>query len=124
MAMDVLDPAFPVLVRTARAILGWSQTKLAEKSKVSEPSISRLERLEGPGRPSNMLKIVRAFEEAGVRLNSDASGFGLFVSEKAAATIREEVRRHQFSKPVSSKDETKKPDPLSRVRGRRVNTEF
>jgi transcriptional regulator with XRE-family HTH domain len=124
MAMDVLDPSFPVLVRTARAILGWSQTMLSEKSKVSQNSISRLERLDGPGRPSSMLKIVAAFEAAGVHFSCDASGFGLFVDGKNAAAIRQDVRAHQFARPAPAKSDEAKSVPQSRVRSRKVNLDF
>nr|WP_108462318.1 helix-turn-helix transcriptional regulator [Devosia naphthalenivorans] len=122
--MDVLDPSFPVLVRTARAILGWSQAALAERSKVSETSISRLERLDGPGRPSNMKKIVAAFEKAGVRFQSDAKGFGLLVEEPSASAIRADVRKHQLAEKGDEAAAPSTPVPQSRVRRRRVNLDF
>ena len=34
-------------VKAARALLGWSRLKLAEKAGVSEPTIARLESLDG-----------------------------------------------------------------------------
>lgn len=55
-------------VKAARAMLAWSQSDLAAASGVSEPTIARLESVDGPigGRADTVLKIVQALETAGV----------------------------------------------------------
>jgi transcriptional regulator with XRE-family HTH domain len=81
-------------IRSARAMLGWSQGTLAEKSKVSETGIANIER--GASRPlaETLDKIQRAFERAksGISLGSagattvgsprDCPGQGLFWTER------------------------------------------
>jgi transcriptional regulator with XRE-family HTH domain len=55
-------------IRAARALLDWSQPKLAEASKLSLPTISRMEGPLGPTRSTaaNVESVRRAFEDAGV----------------------------------------------------------
>ncbi len=55
-------------IKAARALLAWSQADLARHSKVSEPTIARLESFDGElgGREETGEKIVRAIEKAGV----------------------------------------------------------
>lgn len=55
-------------VKAARALLGWSQGDLAERSAVSKPTIARLETGEGDlgGYADTRDKILSAFEAAGV----------------------------------------------------------
>ncbi len=55
-------------VKAARAMLGWSQEDLSEKSGVSYPTIARLESEDGTlgGRIDTAQKIVTALECAGV----------------------------------------------------------
>ena len=55
-------------IKAARAMLGWSQTDLAQRSGVSEPTIKRLEASEGNlgGRTDTAEKIVEALSSAGV----------------------------------------------------------
>lgn len=55
-------------VRAARSLLRWTVQDLAEKSKVSLPTIHRLEQHDGvpPVRERTLHDIVRAFEDAGV----------------------------------------------------------
>ncbi|WP_370640744.1 helix-turn-helix domain-containing protein [Xanthobacter sp. NFH-44] len=55
-------------VKAARAMLAWSQGDLAKASGVSEPTIARLESVDGPlgGRADTVSKIVAALEAAGV----------------------------------------------------------
>jgi predicted transcriptional regulator len=60
-------------VKAARALLGWSQSDLAEKSGVSMPTVARLEMEDGPlgGRPETRSKIVGALERAGIVFTND-----------------------------------------------------
>ena len=55
-------------VKAARALLGWSQADLARRSGVSEPTIARLETVDGPlaGREATTRKIQIALEAGGV----------------------------------------------------------
>ena len=64
-------------VKAARALLGWSQADLAEKSGVSEPTVARLESIDGElgGRELTAEKIRSAIEGAGV-LFIDENGGG------------------------------------------------
>lgn len=94
--MDVLDPAFPSLVRSARALLGWSQSTLAFRAKVSNPFISRIERMENIGRPANLKKIEKALRDAGVMFRCDESGFGVYLTGEAAQHLRRENRAAQI----------------------------
>jgi predicted transcriptional regulator len=63
-------------VKAARALLGWSQEDLARRSGVSEPTIARLEALDGPlaGRGSTTKKIQVALEAGGVELIQENGG--------------------------------------------------
>lgn len=55
-------------VRAARALLDWSQRQLAEKSKLSVPTIKRMEGAMGPERSTdaNVEAVRRALEGAGI----------------------------------------------------------
>lgn len=59
-------------LRAARAMLGWSQERLAEASGVSLPTIKRLEPGEGPlsTKVDTMDKLQRALEAAGVEFTN------------------------------------------------------
>ena len=55
-------------IRAARALLGWSAAKLAEKSSVTRFTVQRLEQHDGvpPSRSQTLEEIQLAFEAAGV----------------------------------------------------------
>ncbi|HEX8903192.1 transcriptional regulator [Vitreimonas sp.] len=55
-------------IRAARALLDWSQKTLSEKSKLSVPTIKRMEGAMGPERSTeaNVEAVRRALESAGV----------------------------------------------------------
>jgi transcriptional regulator with XRE-family HTH domain len=63
-------------IKAARALLAWSQEKLAEAADVSVPTIKRLEASDGPlgGRSETGEKIQRALQIAGVEFISDNGG--------------------------------------------------
>jgi transcriptional regulator with XRE-family HTH domain len=60
-------------IRAARALLGIDQRQLAELSKVSLPTIQRMEACEGTVRGSvdTLTKVIEAFDRAGVELIGD-----------------------------------------------------
>lgn len=55
-------------IRAARALLDWTQPKLAEAAKLSVPTVRRMESERGPSSstPANVDAVRRALEEAGV----------------------------------------------------------
>ncbi|MGO9238383.1 MAG: helix-turn-helix domain-containing protein [Methylocella sp.] len=67
-------------IKAARALLAWSQGDLAEASGVSEPTIARLESVEGEigGRADTVQKILAALEKAGcIFLEENGDGPGV-----------------------------------------------
>jgi transcriptional regulator with XRE-family HTH domain len=63
-------------IKAARALLGWSQADLAEKSGVSEPTVARLESMDGElgGRELTVGKIRAAIEAAGIEFIDENGG--------------------------------------------------
>ena len=63
-------------IKAARALLGWSQADLAERSRVSEPTVARLESVDGElgGRESTADKIRAAIESAGIEFIQENGG--------------------------------------------------
>lgn len=55
-------------IKAARALLGWDQADLAEKSGVSHPTVKRLEANDGPvgGREATAGALKAALEAAGI----------------------------------------------------------
>jgi transcriptional regulator with XRE-family HTH domain len=87
-------------IKAARAMLAWSQADLARASGVSEPTIARLEAVEGEigGREGTAEKIRKALESAGVEFtNGDQPGVRL--TKDAAAHYREPA---SASKPTAA----------------------
>jgi predicted transcriptional regulator len=67
-------------VKAARALLGWSQSDLALRSGVSEPTIARLEAQDGKlgGRGETVSKIEQAFVAAGIEfIKENGGGLGV-----------------------------------------------
>ena len=67
-------------VKAARALLGWSQADLAHYSGVSEPTVARLESVDGKlgGREDTAEKIRTAIEIAGIEfIDEDGGGRGV-----------------------------------------------
>ena len=60
-------------LRAARALLGWSQGRLAEAAGLSLPTIKRMEGEKGPGRSAaeNVAAVQRTIEAAGVEFTPD-----------------------------------------------------
>jgi predicted transcriptional regulator len=63
-------------MKAARALVAWSQGDLATASGVSEPTIARLESVDGPlgGRAETTKKLIAAVERAGVVFIAENGG--------------------------------------------------
>ena len=63
-------------IRAARAILGWSQDQLAQRAGIGLATLRRIEQGEGlvKGNFSTILKIQKAFEQAGIHFTEDNAG--------------------------------------------------
>jgi transcriptional regulator with XRE-family HTH domain len=63
-------------IRAARALLGWSQDKLARKAAIGLATLRRIEQTEGmvKGNFSTILKIQKALEQAGIHFTEDDTG--------------------------------------------------
>ena len=77
--MDVLDPLFPQLMRTARTLMGWSQARLAQEASVSVPFISRIERGDRLGSAGKLRQLRDTLVAAGVvfEVTDDSVGVSL-----------------------------------------------
>jgi predicted transcriptional regulator len=65
-------------IRTARALLGWSQQQLADKAIVSLNAVARLEKGMVDSRVSTVLAIQKALVKAGIEfLEADEKGEGV-----------------------------------------------
>jgi transcriptional regulator with XRE-family HTH domain len=66
---------FAAQIRAARALLGWSQTKLARSAGVGLATLQRLEQSEGvvKGNFATVLKIQKALEGAGISFSDDSA---------------------------------------------------
>lgn len=73
-------------IKAARALLGWSQAILAQRSGVSEPTIARLESEDGKlgGREGTAAKIRTAIEAAGVEfIEENGGGLGVRLRKRS-----------------------------------------
>jgi transcriptional regulator with XRE-family HTH domain len=63
-------------IRAARALLGWSQSKLARAAGVGLATLQRIEQSEGvvKGNFSTILKIQKALEHTGIHFTDDEPG--------------------------------------------------
>jgi transcriptional regulator with XRE-family HTH domain len=63
-------------IKAARALLAWSQGDLAKASGISEPTVARLESVDGPigGRPDTSEKLQAALERAGIEFIAENGG--------------------------------------------------
>jgi predicted transcriptional regulator len=67
-------------IKAARALLAWSQADLADRSGISEPTIARLEAIDGKlgGRGDTTQKIRAAIEAAGIEfITANGGGPGV-----------------------------------------------
>jgi predicted transcriptional regulator len=78
-------------VKAARALLGWSQSDLADHSGVSEPTIARLESADGDlgGREETAAKIKAAIEKGGVEfIDENGGGPGVRLRKRSSEKLR------------------------------------
>jgi len=63
-------------IRAARALLGWSQERLADKAGIGLATLKRIEQNEGivKGNFSTILNIQKALEQAGILFTDDEAG--------------------------------------------------
>jgi transcriptional regulator with XRE-family HTH domain len=65
---------FAARMRAARAVLGWSQTELGRRAKVTQRAIYRLEKAAVRARHQTEFRINKAFKEAGVEFEELPNG--------------------------------------------------
>jgi transcriptional regulator with XRE-family HTH domain len=60
-------------IRAARALLGWSQDRLARRAEIGLATLRRIEQVDGmvKGNFSTILKIQKALEQAGIHFTED-----------------------------------------------------
>ncbi len=75
--------SFAALIRSSRAILGWSQSTLAKKSNIATVSVARIESGAIDPRMDTAKKLTRAFQDAGLKILQDEprGGFTLIANE-------------------------------------------
>lgn len=66
--------AFAMKVRAARAILGWSQTDLAERVGMTQRAIHRIEQGDHDPMRSTVVAIEQAWRDEGIELREDTKG--------------------------------------------------
>lgn len=74
--------AFALQLKAGRAIVGWSQAELAERSGVARPTVARIEALMMQPRLDTVGKLKQAFLDAGLQIldGEPAGGFSLMVN--------------------------------------------
>ena len=67
--MSVEMESFAALCRAGRAILGWSQADLAEKTQIATASVARIETGKINPRHDTVIGIIRALEGGGLLID-------------------------------------------------------
>jgi transcriptional regulator with XRE-family HTH domain len=67
---------FAAQIRAARALVGWSQTKLARSAGIGLATLQRIEQSDGvvKGNFATVLKIQKTLEGAGISFTDDEAG--------------------------------------------------
>jgi transcriptional regulator with XRE-family HTH domain len=79
-------------IRAARALLGWSQDKLAQRAGIGLATLRRIEQNEGMLKAnfSTIVKIQKALEQAGVHFTENDSGeIGVSLKLKTSRPLRQ-----------------------------------
>jgi transcriptional regulator with XRE-family HTH domain len=71
-------------IQAARALLGWTQEKLAEKALVSRNAVNRIENASVDARVSTIESIARALRKSGIQ----------FVNEQGCEGVQLRKRKH------------------------------
>jgi predicted transcriptional regulator len=81
--------AFSLQLKAARAVVGWSQAQLAERSGVARPTIARIEALMMQPRLDTVGKLKQAFLQAGLQIldGEPVGGFSLIVNAAALESL-------------------------------------
>jgi transcriptional regulator with XRE-family HTH domain len=83
---------FAARVRAARAVLGWSQTELGKKARVTQRAIYRLEKAAVRARHLTQLRINKAFEDAGIGFAQlPNGGFEMIVRRRLLSGSRQKA---------------------------------
>ena len=71
-------------IRAARALVGWSQSELADRARLSLPTVKRAEQADGtPVSDDARSKLQRALESAGVVfINENGGGAGVRLKKR------------------------------------------
>jgi len=81
-------PMTPGQCRAARALIGWSQSDLADRSGVSVGTVRNFEREASEPVPQNELALRRALEAAGVVFLDEHMGVGVRPGRRKGRRIR------------------------------------
>jgi transcriptional regulator with XRE-family HTH domain len=89
-------------LKAARAITGWNQGELSDRSGVSRPTIARIESLIMRPRTDTVDKLKQAFLKAGIQIldGEPRGGFSIVVDETGLSDL---VQRHESD---TAEDET------------------
>ncbi len=81
-----VDPkiTYAAQIRAARALLGWSQGMLAEKSGVSKQTVNRVESGTTDTRFSTVLALINTLKAAGVEMGEQPDGRVYVMAEPAS----------------------------------------
>ena len=90
MQRDVLS--FSIQIKAGRALLGWSQADLANRSGIARATVARIEALMMLPRLDTVGKLRQAFKDGGVIFHDDdvGNGFTIVVSDKTIEQLLEE----------------------------------
>jgi len=96
---------FAAKLRISRAVLGWSQTILADRAGLTQRAVHKLEQGETNPRRSTVLSVELIWREYGIAFEDTADGFGLTVSSVAAVASKAPAtaRRVRFDLGVTSR---------------------
>jgi transcriptional regulator with XRE-family HTH domain len=75
---------FSSQIRAARALLGWSQSRLARAAGIGLATLQRIEQSEGvvKGNFTTVVKIQKALENAGISFSDDGGEIGVRLLKK------------------------------------------
>jgi transcriptional regulator with XRE-family HTH domain len=91
-------------IRSARAALNWSQQELSMRSKVSLPTIARIESLNAANpRLSTVFRLIDTLEAAGIDFNWTSPSQDFSISVRLGHTVGRNCANSDFSAALSTK---------------------